>query len=73
MICRPGDPFRPSSPIDLDEKSELPRTKVKSLVTDVRFLEKMELFCKEIEDDADRRLQEGSEKEEDSEKEHFNH
>lgn len=42
---------------------------MKSLVTDVRFLEKMELFCKEIEEDAERRLQEGSEKEEDSEQE----
>jgi len=36
------------SPIDIDEKSELPRVKTKSLINDVAFLEKMDTFIKEV-------------------------
>jgi len=44
----PDDPYIMGSPIDMDEKSELPRMKTKSLINDVAFLEKMDTFIKEV-------------------------
>lgn len=60
-IPRPDDLFMMGSPLDIDEKSEQPRVKVKSLVHDIDFLEKMEMFCREVEEEQNPRQFPGEE------------
>lgn len=46
MFQMPGDPYKPSSPIDVDDDIEAsPRAKMKSMVADAKFLGHMEAFC----------------------------
>jgi len=46
-IPRTNDSFFAESPIDVD-LSDQPRVKVKTLVNDVAFLEKMDAFIREV-------------------------